>query len=715
MSNLRPAESASREYKIAKAISAKKGEIVATKEGELEKSGTLERDNDEPPRRVITTWERLMHVKKIYLIIFAASLTCLAYAGITSFAHAPHGAMSGDCKCTDGLEECICKREAIYATTRLQMFCLAMARCSAYADYINYMLLFLTKANNLRTYLQRTYLSEFVPFYDLHAIHVISGTIVGVEVMWHTFWHLLRWGLQGNIGYITSTQTGLTGLICVCLTPLIVWPMRLPQLKKVMSYELRKSLHYLSVVWGGVIMYHAPATHIYTIIGCCLILYSLDWIYGFFNTTRLIENAAFTRLENAVQIKFQAPPDFKLQGAGYCYLNVPWVDQYEFHAFSIFSDASREDDDNTICMCIAVGGDWTSKLHQAIDHPSVRPCWVSGPFSSPYQTAMGYDNVIAVASGIGITPAISIINAYKDTRKMHLIWTCRDASLVEFFIDHGMSFDDDAWTFIHYTGKRNLQFRRKLPGNVLVCLGRPKLEPLLVSIIQDSEQGQGLAREFYMASDNFNESTAGRSPAARFYDEVDRLLATYSLKELHSYAASLSGSRTKEVSREGFAKTLRALCKENFLEEEITAIFDEADDDRGGTISEDEFIGFIQSFAVKSTPVTPVESGKVSQKDQEMVDMESGKNSEKKGSDIAMSSPKAAVDGAIRRSSAIMGESGAFLFDGDDGAEAASEYRIEKPGDWNIMYCGGSDVVVKTLTDFTGKHGLSLGIEKFDW
>ena len=60
MSNLRPAESASREYKIAKAISAKKGEIVATKEGELEKSGTLERDNDEPPRRVITTWERLM-------------------------------------------------------------------------------------------------------------------------------------------------------------------------------------------------------------------------------------------------------------------------------------------------------------------------------------------------------------------------------------------------------------------------------------------------------------------------------------------------------------------------------------------------------------------------------------------------------------------------------------------------------------------------------
>lgn len=665
---------------------------------------------------MITPLERLKHVKQIYWLLFAASLTCVAYAGITSFAPDPLGAMSKDCECDDGLEECICKREAIFATTRFQMFCLAMARCSAYADYINYMLLFLTKANNLRTYLQTTYLSEFVPFYDLHAIHVISGTIVGVEVMWHTFWHLLRWGLQGNIGYITSTQTGLTGLICVCLTPLIVWPMRLPQLKKVMSYEFRKSLHYLSIVWGGVIMYHAPATHIYTIIGCCLILYSLDWIYGFFNTTRLIENAHFIRLENAVQIKFQAPPDFKLNGAGYCYLNVPWVNQYEFHAFSVFADAGKEDDedDNHIRICIQVGGDWTSKLHKEVDHPFVRPCWVSGPFSSPYQTAMGYDNVIAVASGIGITPAISIINAYKDTRKMHLIWTCRDASLVEFFIDYGMSFDDDAWTFIHYTGKRCLQFRRKLPGNVLISLGRPNLEPLLVSIIKDSEQGQGLAREYHIASENFNDSITGRSPSVRFYEEIDRLMSIYTLKELHAYAASLSGSKTREVTREGIAKMIQVLCRGDFLEEEITAIFHDADEDNGGSISEEEFIGFIESIARKSSTTI---SAKVPQKDQEMADMESGKNSENKGDNIALPSPVTAASEKIRRSSTIMGKDGAFLFphEGNNGADKLMEYQIEEPGDWNIMYCGGSDVVVKTLTTFTKKHGLALGVEKFDW
>ena len=44
MSNLRPAESASREYKIAKAIYSKSGERVTTKEGESEKSGAVETD-----------------------------------------------------------------------------------------------------------------------------------------------------------------------------------------------------------------------------------------------------------------------------------------------------------------------------------------------------------------------------------------------------------------------------------------------------------------------------------------------------------------------------------------------------------------------------------------------------------------------------------------------------------------------------------------------
>jgi hypothetical protein len=56
-----------------------------------------------------------------------------------------------------------------------------------------------------------------------------------------------------------------------------------------------------------------------------------------------------------------------------------------------------------------------------------------GPFASPYSTAMDYDSLVLVASGIGITPALAIIASHKHSRRVNLIWSCRDAALVECF------------------------------------------------------------------------------------------------------------------------------------------------------------------------------------------------------------------------------------------------------------------------------------------
>jgi hypothetical protein len=54
-------------------------------------------------------------------------------------------------------------------------------------------------------------------------------------------------------------------------------------------------------------------------------------------------------------------------------------------------------------------GDWTEQLHKIVDRPTKRPVWVAGPFASPYSTAVDFDNLVLVASGIGITPALSIL------------------------------------------------------------------------------------------------------------------------------------------------------------------------------------------------------------------------------------------------------------------------------------------------------------------
>ena len=57
-----------------------------------------------------------------------------------------------------------------------------------------------------------------------------------------------------------------------------------------------------------------------------------------------------------------------------------------------------------------------------MEQSSHRPCWVHGTFASPYHTAVEFDNLILVATGIGITPAIEIIHGYAKTRRLDLVW-----------------------------------------------------------------------------------------------------------------------------------------------------------------------------------------------------------------------------------------------------------------------------------------------------
>jgi hypothetical protein len=98
--------------------------------------------------------------------------------------------------CQQGLTKCICPRQTVCADDKVSMVLLAIARCSVFFDYPLYMSLFLTKARNLNHFMQRTILSEWINFTDIHSIHELFGVIVGIETMFHSFFHLLRWGLR---------------------------------------------------------------------------------------------------------------------------------------------------------------------------------------------------------------------------------------------------------------------------------------------------------------------------------------------------------------------------------------------------------------------------------------------------------------------------------------------------------------------------------------
>ena len=151
------------------------------------------------------------------------------------------------------------------------------------------------QSHNINDALRRTPIREVVDFADMHHAHHLFGIVVGVETMFHSFFHLLRWGLRGDdMRFLWQSTTGISGLIAGTMTLLIVWPMVLPWLKNKMSFEWRKGLHFLSWLWAIALLYHAP-NRIYLLIGIPSLTYLVDRVFGFFFRTHLCDTAAFER------------------------------------------------------------------------------------------------------------------------------------------------------------------------------------------------------------------------------------------------------------------------------------------------------------------------------------------------------------------------------------------------------------------------------------
>lgn len=139
-------------------------------------------------------------------------------------------------------------------------------------------------------------------------------------------------------------------------------------------------------------------------------------------------------------------------------------------------------------MFLMKNGNWTNAVHDALSRDTTRPCWIKGPFPSPYSNVSLYDNQILVASGIGITPALAAINAFKSSRLINLIWAVRDPEMLEFFLEH-MYLDHDGWNLIFYTGTKplTLDLEEWSNSNVRVVKGRPQLSYLIPNIIYGNE------------------------------------------------------------------------------------------------------------------------------------------------------------------------------------------------------------------------------------
>ena len=336
---------------------------------------------------------------------------------------------------------CVCPRETVCAREWYELLFLVFSRGSAYLDYPCYVMVFISKAHNLRSLMHRSLLSEILPLADSHHLHALAGTVVCFEVFWHSLWHIIRWAVAGKINFLWDHATGKTGLVVLLLTPMIAVPHMSQQLRIKMPFEVRKALHYLCIVWAVTLCFHAPKTHIAYIIGSACCVWAVDWLVGFFYSSRYCETLKMKRLgETAVEIQFRHPHKFVNRGGGYVYLCLPWLSPAQWHAFSLYQ-SDRLPDHSSMCvakcsmwinvqciLCVSCSvsshapfcrlGNWTSALHAALCKPTSRPGWVCGPFPSPFSSAAKYNYLVVTASGIGTPPAFTI--AVKNAFSFHI-------------------------------------------------------------------------------------------------------------------------------------------------------------------------------------------------------------------------------------------------------------------------------------------------------
>eukprot|EP00158_Paraphelidium_tribonemae_P006550 Partr_v1_DN27878_c1_g1_i4_m22574 putative NADPH- oxidase len=148
------------------------------------------------------------------------------------------------------------------------------------------------------------------------------------------------------------------------------------------------------------------------------------------------------------------PKQWNFRPGQYLLVNVSSISCLQWHPFTITSAPDQE----YVSLHIHAAGDWTKDVHAVIMNgrhmllesqkygnlnfskyrflPKLNVC---GPYMSPADQTFRYSTSVLIGCGVGITPYASVLRHFKSqmqsfsisksfvTRKIYLIWICRDA------------------------------------------------------------------------------------------------------------------------------------------------------------------------------------------------------------------------------------------------------------------------------------------------
>jgi len=450
---------------------------------------------------------------------------------------------------------------------------------------------------------------------------------------------------------------------------------------------------------------------------------------------------------------------------------VPWIDRCQWHAFSVFPHKS---DPNRSCLCILKTGaenSWTRQLHKAVRSPTSRPFWIQGPYRSPFAGTLYFDNVVVVATGVGITPALSLLSQNTNThRRLNIIWICRDLSLIAYLLGT-VTLQERGFILIYYTGREDTKLNTDLPANVFIYKGRPNIQRIVKLVIISIETGKGLP-----------ETVVAEGKAVRDFSPLGQLQAAllahiscvYSHHELfeicveetkkidentNGYVEAKSGS-DEALSFDGIVTALQMLCGDDynvdksllrsfyervaFMNDRITYvsfmammeyIFDSKEiessskdlsssrhsfdmsDDASDTLSfKNESNNVEFRCNTPSIELVSLQQLEENSRSRQKNELETNRLSFHGRSIWREAAQSKVLEQSIRMSTrklftAEKDEESSLSRDIDHNDTVVDETM--KP--WAVMYCGGNKYIEDDLREMSKKSGMHFGVERFDW
>jgi len=341
---------------------------------------------------------------------------------------------------------------------------LALAKSFGFSLKINTTLLYIPMLRYLTTVMRESSfcnikMKELIIFENFISYHSFIGYWTFFDIMGHVLCHI--WNSVNSLSLLFYSSIGYTGIaIVICFMLIMIFAHLRHRF-----YNLFIIVHILTYLWIPFSIWHVPSQFTWYIPIIALIIIDKIILHC------INENHLMTIPENTKQISdsivnvsvFRGSTSVKV--GGYFLICIPTISSIEWHPFSV---ASSPSDSKQISFMIRNIGDWTNKLYHHVDTNESFGIKLIGPFCSPSIDAIHCNKVLLMATGIGITPHISVIKYFFEMKKqtclkcpdcdrevdsdlditVTLIWSLRDIGCLDFIYNLFMDINQKQQTWL---------------------------------------------------------------------------------------------------------------------------------------------------------------------------------------------------------------------------------------------------------------------------